>query len=231
MAVPKITIYSGDFPNRNDPQTKFSNDVGNFLPYFNSVGPEYNILGDWVNDQVIYIDSAILDGQTAIDNSVAEAAQSAVDAENSAELSNANANFKGYWSNLTGSLNIPAAVSHNGKSWQLVANLADVALSEPGVSADWLEIKFTPETIQVSGNFTAEAGAVYIASTADITMPVIEAGQGFEFHAITDNVRVLNPSYTITNGTRSINAGDDLLLKNGQTVKLTVLDATTLEVI
>ena len=87
------------------------------------------------------------------------------------------------------------------------------------------------ELVPVTGNFTAEANTGYLVSTADITIPVIEAGEVFEFHAITDNVRVLNPSYIITNGTRSIVAGDNLLLKNGQTVKFTALDATTLEVI
>lgn len=231
MAVPVISIYGGDFPNRNDPQTKFSNDVGDFLPYFGTIGPEYNIMGEWVNDQVVYIDQAIIDGQVAIDASVAEAAASAVEAAASAELAQSTANFKGLWSNLTGALNMPASVGHSDKDWRLLNDLADVTASEPGVSADWQEIKSGASVVVVSGNFTAEAGNIYMISTADITLPVIADGEIFEFHAITDNVRILNPSYTITNGTRSIDAGDDLLLRNGQTVKLVVTDTVTMEAI
>lgn len=232
MAAPTITIYGGDFPNRNDPQTKFSNDVGTFLPYFGTIGPEYNIMGEWVNDQAVLIDQAIIDGQSAIDNSVAEAMQYAVDAENSANLASSSANFKGRWADLTGALNIPSSVEHNGSDWQLLTNLSDVTASEPTASnPDWKEIKSGQESVPISGNFTAEAGAVYLVTTADITMPTIATGEIFEFHAITDNVRVLNPGYTIKNGTRSIAAGDDLLLTNGQTVKLAVIDANNMEAI
>ena len=48
------------------------------------------------------------------------------------------ANFKGAWSSLTGALAKPASVSHNGRVWLLLNNLADVTLSEPGVTDDWL---------------------------------------------------------------------------------------------
>ena len=41
----------------------------------------------------------------------------------------------------------------------------------------------------------------------------------------------INMGYTIINGTHSVVAGDDLLHKNGQAVRLTALDATTLEAI
>jgi hypothetical protein len=47
------------------------------------------------------------------------------------------ANFKGAWANLSGALNMPAVVYHNGKFWALLNNLANVALSEPGVTGDW----------------------------------------------------------------------------------------------
>ena len=47
------------------------------------------------------------------------------------------ANFKGDWSTLTGALAIPASVRHNGRFWLLLANVADVTLAVPGVSASW----------------------------------------------------------------------------------------------
>jgi len=51
------------------------------------------------------------------------------------------ANFIGQWSSLTGTLNIPAAVEHNGVIWQLLVDLADVAASEPSTgNTDWLSL-------------------------------------------------------------------------------------------
>lgn len=84
--------------------------------------------------------------------------------------------------------------------------------------------------VQVVGNFNAEPEITYIVSTADITLPGLIVGETFEFHAVTDNVRVLNPSYTISNGTRSIIAGDNLLMRNGQTVTMSAISLTELEV-
>lgn len=47
------------------------------------------------------------------------------------------ANYKGVWSTLTGPLDIPASVSHDGVTWILTQNLADVTSDEPGVSNKW----------------------------------------------------------------------------------------------
>lgn len=52
----------------------------------------------------------------------------------------ATANFKGSWAALAGALNIPASVNHSGKTWMLLNNLANVATSQPGVSADWRDV-------------------------------------------------------------------------------------------
>lgn len=50
------------------------------------------------------------------------------------------ANYKGAWSALTGALAIPASVSHAGKLWLLVSNVADVTAHQPGVSGQWIKI-------------------------------------------------------------------------------------------
>lgn len=68
------------------------------------------------------------------------------------------ANYKGEWSSLSGALNIPASVSHNNEVWLLTANIANVALKEPGVDPVWDQITFNPETIQV-GTIRYFAGA------------------------------------------------------------------------
>lgn len=75
------------------------------------------------------------------------------------------ANHYGDWTALTGALNKPAAVSHNNAQWILKNNLADVMLSEPGVSADWGEIGGIGEHYQeflVSGTWTKPTGVKWV---------------------------------------------------------------------
>lgn len=71
-------------------------------------------------------------------SSAADAASSAVTAAAAADSAAAAANFKGLWPDLTGALNKPASVKHNGRFWYLLNNLPNVALSEPSNSnPDW----------------------------------------------------------------------------------------------
>jgi hypothetical protein len=69
---------------------------------------------------------------------VALAAGHASNAQLSAFAAEAVANFAGVWSTLTGPLSKPATVYHAGLFYVLVNSLANVALSEPGVTADWI---------------------------------------------------------------------------------------------
>lgn len=64
-------------------------------------------------------------------------AASAVAAASSATIAAAMANFKGTWASQAGALNKPASVLHNNVYWALLNNLANVAASQPGVTADW----------------------------------------------------------------------------------------------
>ena len=68
---------------------------------------------------------------------VALAAERAQAAAESAAAAAGVANFKGQWVNLTGALAAPATVYHANRFWVLLNSLANVATSEPGVSADW----------------------------------------------------------------------------------------------
>jgi hypothetical protein len=54
------------------------------------------------------------------------------------------ANFAGVWNELTGPLTVPTSVLHNGIYWMLLHDIADVTLSEPGISGDWSKISFPP---------------------------------------------------------------------------------------
>lgn len=80
-----------------------------------------------------------------------KATQSALDA-------NAVANNKGAWSNLTGSLSIPASVNHNDAVWILNTNLSDVTLSEPTVgNTDWTKVGDGLNHTTKTSNYTASA--------------------------------------------------------------------------
>ena len=86
-----------------------------------------------VSDTQAIKDDAVSETQAIRNAASASAAQAAVYAANAAS----SAHFVGMWADLSGPLARPAGVSHNGKLWLLTVDLANVALSEPGVSDDW----------------------------------------------------------------------------------------------
>ncbi len=108
---------------------------------------------------------AVFDWETGqlvpgINQLAADTYSNALAAEDAALVSVAAANFKGTWSSLTGALNKPASVYHSGTVWALLNNLANVALSQPGVSADWANIggvKRSGDTM--TGPLSVPAGA------------------------------------------------------------------------
>ena len=134
-------------PSRQDP-ANFSDRADAFLGALPTFATEANALATDVNAKQVTTSAAAI---------------TAVSAASAAALSEANAastaNFKGTWSSLTGALNKPATVSHNGTIWALLNNLANVALSQPGVTADW---------VYVSGS-----GAPYTPTTALVTQAVM----------------------------------------------------------
>ena len=88
------------------------------------------------------------------------------------------ANFKGAWSALTGALNKPASVFHNGAFWTLLNNLADVTTSQPGVTADWQVCGGAFPIVPINSNTTAVAWKTYlIYGNCTLTLPAI-AGNG-----------------------------------------------------
>ena len=102
----------------------------------------------------------------------AAAVAAAVSASTAASQAVAAANFKGVWPDMTGPLNKPACVKHNGRFWMLLNNLADVTTSQPGVSADWTALNVGQVSARISANTSAVAGVFYVATTAGITLTV-----------------------------------------------------------
>lgn len=88
----------------------------------------------------------------------------------SANLAAAAANFKGLWPSLTGALNKPASVKHNGRFWALLNNLADVTASQPGVSADWTSLDSGSVQQEVTTNTTMLPGVRYVVKAAGVTL-------------------------------------------------------------
>lgn len=113
--------------------------------------------------------------------SATAAAGSAAAAANSASTATANvaaaSNFKGAWGSLAGALARPASVSHAGVVWLLLNDLADVATSQPGVSADWLLYQPAASApIAIAVNATAVPFGTYLF-TADCTLTLPAAPQ------------------------------------------------------
>ena len=157
-----ITALPTPVPQRSDP-TNFAARADLFLAALPTFATETNLVASEVN-----ANASTASSQAGIAVSAANAATDA------ASQALAAANFKGEWSTLTGALNKPACVKHNGRFWLLLNNLTNVTTSQPGVSADWTSIDAgTPITQVITSNTTAVVGVRYIiaASTLTLTLP------------------------------------------------------------
>lgn len=177
--------------------------------------------------------------QTEINASESNATNSETNAESSASSAASSANYKGEWSALVGALNIPASVSHLGSVWLLLNNLADVATSEPSVTADWLALTGSTWNNPKTVNFDIIAGQSYqidgSGGTVDGDLPATVAiNEEFIIHneSISTNlVRVLNPNFSIKGAGDILLAGDNLILEAGDTAHLVARSSTVLEVV
>lgn len=94
--------------------------------------------------------NADLSFQMAVDASeyAQAAADRLVDVQTAANGAFAAASYKGDWAALSGSLNIPATVTHLGRLWYLKANLANVASQAPALgSTYWGEVSRNDFTV------------------------------------------------------------------------------------
>ncbi|ULR87372.1 hypothetical protein [Comamonas sp. B21-038] len=82
-------------------------------------------------------------------NTSAEAAAARlVDVQTAANGAFAAANYKGEWSTLSGALNVPATVTHQGRLWYLKLNLANVTTQAPALgSTYWGEVSRNDFTV------------------------------------------------------------------------------------
>ena len=229
MPISTITLYSGVVPNRATQSPEdFTNAAITWTDYQAvTLIPSINITVGEINAAVTQVDS----DKTSAAASAASAAQSAASAA-------ASSDFKGLWSSLTGALNKPASVYHNGGFWALLNNLADVTASEPGVSADWLFISGTlwSDRITASATLNTNQYASVLATSApvDLTQPTFAAN---DFLVVqnsplsTETVKILNPSNTIIGSADTAAPGDNVVLLPGDTVYIKANSATELEIV
>lgn len=152
-------------PSRDDP-ANFSTRADAFLGALPTFATEANALQTDVNTKQSTATTAA--------NSATAAANTALDA---ASVASASANFKGLWNTLTGTLNKPASVKHNGRFWLLLNNLADVTASEPGVSADWTASdNGTDITQKITVTTSAVVGVTYLIDNTSIELDLPTTG-------------------------------------------------------
>jgi len=115
----------------------------------NDVSDEMNIVAGEVNTNAsasatsatLSQDYANEDEDVEVEAGLYSSKHFSLKAAESASTAEATANNKGAWSALTGALNIPASVNHDGDVWALNVNLADVTASEPApANSDWTSV-------------------------------------------------------------------------------------------
>ena len=171
MSDPRISALP-TAPSRNDAPDTFTTRANSFVAALPDFVTEANALADTVEG---YKDSAA-SSASAASGSASTASTQATNAANSATAAAANANFVGNWGDLTGALNIPASVLHNGSIWQLLNDLADVTTSEPSdANSDWARIIPIATNGAVAGALTF-SDTVTFESVTDFENDVILGG-------------------------------------------------------
>jgi len=231
MAVtppPLITTDVSDPPIRGQEQAVFSPKMDSFLASFNPFKIAQNTLAGWMETVANLVEGWANDADVS-----ATAAALSESAANSA------ANFKGLWSSLSGALNKPATVLHDGSYWVLLNNLANVASSTPSPSnTDWAFSSGTRWTTPYTASATLAANSqntiIATSAPADMALPTL-ATNGFivlsNSPASTQTVRLMNSAYTIRGDAGSISGGTNITMLAGEVIHLRAVSASILEVV
>lgn len=233
-APPSITPLS-DTPNRaTDTPSEFSTKTDTFLNELNPFSVEHEALSGWTEATA----QEVYDNAGEASTSASNALASEVAAAASAALADTTANYKGLWSSLTGALNQPATVFHNGGYWLLNTDLADVTASEPSTAnSDWEFYVGTRWGVTITASQTLAKNSLNsveaTGGAVDLALPTLAEGDFIVVHnssASTQQVRVTNSSYTIRSKSLTISSGDNIVLTAGYPLRLIARSATILEV-
>jgi len=231
MAYTPITPLPA-VPDANDGPDTFTEDADAFLGALPTWANQVNAAGTYIDT----IGSQVDADKTASAASATAAANSAAAALNSQNLAAASADFKGAWSSLTGALNKPATVSHNGSFWALLNNLANVTTSTPSLTnADWQFISGTRFQATRTANFTVARNAMEnvtaTSATIDATLSSFSAGDFFFVNsnpASTQLVRIVKSGVTVAYKNQTVATGDNITLRAGETFRAFAISSTGL---
>lgn len=181
-------------PSRGVPST-FSTLFEAFLSWIkNSFVPEVNAVAGEVNANA-----------TTASTAASTATAAAGTASSASALAVAAANFKGAWSGLSGALNTPASVAHNGRLWMLLSNLVNVAAKTPGVDAEW-QLLFG-RSVDLKADVQAVAASNVDWSLSTYFTKTIAGVTTLTFSNVpTDRAAIILLELTVTSGTLSLPA-------------------------
>ena len=211
----------------SDPVTEFDTKANNTVAAQVSMIPQINEANDWVMNTADEVYSNAL-----------EAADSAENAKTSQEAVVSSANFKGEWSSLSGGINVPSSVYHNGAYWSLLFDLIDVQASEPSsLSANWAFISGS-EWVKMTSSQDVIVGSKMqvsaISANVDLNIPTMIVDQQFTVRNnlnSTQQVRLVNSSFEILGLGGSVSAGDNLTFPIGVTRTFLCRDNNVLEIL
>lgn len=136
MAAPQSTPLP-EAPTRGEAEGQFVPKANAFVGALEPFRQQLQAQADFVNDRSI------------------EAEENAGRASDASDIALSNANFRGSWSGLSGSFEVPTSVLHNDNYWQLVENVANIQNEEPGASAVWSPINIARFGVRSLPDITA----------------------------------------------------------------------------
>ena len=187
-------------PGRDDP-ANFATRADAFLAALPGFATEANSLANSVNSDMAaaalsaaqaddFAQLAQTNGaeQTQLAQNFAQASAA------SASISSASANFKGIWSNLTGSQNIPASVFHSGNYWVLTQSTSNIALDEPGVSNKWEIIQYSKVTLSGSTQIYVNQSNIFGITNFNVFSNYVVSATAGSVSVAGDQVTFIAPS-------------------------------------
>lgn len=139
---------------------------------FNARAYPWTVAQQTFGTQLGAVATNVFNNATEAQGFATDAQNASIDAAASEAIALGASNFKGMWSSLTGPLNRPASVKHNGQFWLLLADLPNVTTQEPSnASSVWTVLDSGVNVSQViTTNTTAVKGVRYILNATGITL-------------------------------------------------------------